>query len=91
LCADSRTVDIPKADAILFNDSLHYVDMESQRSILLRSVASLNDGGMILVRDGDVWMRDFAEENNLKIKIHNCDKGSSETLYILTKQKDDKR
>ena len=63
----------------------------SQRSILLRSVASLNEGGMILVRDGDVWMRDFAEENNLKIKIHNCDKGSSETLYILTKQKDDKR
>ena len=91
LCADSRTVDIPKADAILFNDSLHYVDMESQRSILLKSVASLNEGGMILVRDGDVWMRDFAEENNLKIKIHNCDKGSSETLYILTKQKDDKR
>ena len=44
-----------------------------------------------LVFVSEKWMRDFAEENNLKIKIHNCDKGSSETLYILTKQKDDKR
>lgn len=120
LCADSRTVDIPKSDAILFNDSLHYVDENSQRNILLRSVASLNEGGMILVRDGDAsqtekhekikqtevwstriikfnkttteltfvtekWMRDFASENNLKIKIHKCDKDSSETLYRLTR------
>lgn len=120
LCADSRTVDIPKSDAILFNDSLHYVDENSQRNILLRSLASLNEGGMILVRDGDAsqtekhekikqtevwstriikfnkttteltfvsekWMRDFAVENHLQIKIHKCDKDSSETLYILTR------
>ena len=120
MCADSRTVDIPKSDAILFNDSLHYVDENSQRNILLRSLASLNEGGMILVRDGDAsqtekhekikqtevwstriikfnkttteltfvsekWMRDFAVENHLQIKIHKCDKDSSETLYILTR------
>lgn len=120
LCADSRTVDIPKSDAILFNDSLHYVDENSQRNILLRSLSSLNEGGMILVRDGDAsqtekhekikqtevwstriikfnkttteltfvsekWMRDFAVENHLQIKIHKCDKDSSETLYILTR------
>ena len=31
------------------------------------------------------WMQQFAEENNLAIKIRKCDKDSSETLYILTK------
>ena len=48
-----REVEIPQSDAILFNDSLHYVDAESQDQILQRAVASLNDGGMIMVRDGD--------------------------------------
>ena len=53
VCADMREVEIPQSDAILFNDSLHYVDAESQDQILQRAVASLNDGGMIMVRDGD--------------------------------------
>jgi trans-aconitate methyltransferase len=52
-CADMRTMEMPQSDAILFNDSLHYVDAQSQRDILARAVASLNPGGMIIVRDGD--------------------------------------
>ncbi len=58
ICADMRSVDIPKSDAILFNDSLHYVDAESQKLILQRAVDSLNDGGMIVVRDGDISKSD---------------------------------
>lgn len=53
MCGDMREVDIPMSDAILFNDSLHYVDAEAQRAILRRAVDSLNEGGMIIVRDGD--------------------------------------
>lgn len=53
ICADMRSVELPQSDAILFNDSLHYVDAQSQERILQRAVASLNDGGMIMVRDGD--------------------------------------
>jgi trans-aconitate methyltransferase len=53
-CADMRTKQLPQSDAILFNDSLHYVDAQSQRTILSRAVESLNPGGMIVVRDGDV-------------------------------------
>lgn len=53
-CADMRTKQLPQSDAILFNDSLHYVDAQSQRTILSRAVESLNPGGMIIVRDGDV-------------------------------------
>ena len=121
MCADMRKLEIPHSDAILFNDSLHYVDADSQKAILTRAAASLNDGGMIVVRDGDAgqadkhekikktelwsteiikfnktttdltfvsesWMREFASANGLDIKIRRCDKDSSETLYILTKE-----
>lgn len=118
--ADMRDVEIPQSDAILFNDSLHYIDADSQRAVLKKAVASLNKGGMIIVRDGDSsqtekhekikstevwsteilkfnkttsdltfvsehWMKEFAQHNELNIKIRRCDKDSSETLYILTK------
>ena len=117
--ADMLTLEFPKSDVFLFNDSLHYVDAESQREVLIKAIKNLNRGGLIIVRDGDVsngknhekivnteiwsteilkfnktenqlcfvsadYMRQIAEENNMKIKIRSCDKDSSETLYILT-------
>ena len=62
MCADMRKVEIPLSDAILFNDSLHYVDADSQKAILTRAAASLNDGGMIVVRDGDAAQTDKHEK-----------------------------
>lgn len=53
MCADMRLFDIPASDAILFNDSLHYVDADAQKKILSKAACSLNEGGMIIVRDGD--------------------------------------
>ena len=61
-CADMRTVEIPMSDAILFNDSLHYVDADSQRMILARAVESLNEGGCIIVRDGDAGQTEKHEK-----------------------------
>ena len=124
-CADMRTFDIPNVDVVLFNDSLHYVDIESQKQLLVRAFESLNVGGMIIVRDGDVsikdghnkieqtevwsiriikfnktsdslcfvssdWMRTLAAENGINIKVRRCDNDSSETLYILTKNQNEK-
>jgi len=51
--ADMRELVLPNADAYIFNDSLHYVDIEKQFSILSQAAARLNENGMILVRDGD--------------------------------------
>lgn len=73
-CADMRTVDIPLSDAILFNDSLHYVDADSQRKILARAVESLNVGGSIIVRDGDAGQTDKHE------KIKNTEVWSTEII-----------
>ncbi len=52
-CDDMRHAEFPCSDAILFNDSLHYVDAATQLSILSRAAASLAPGGIIAVRDGD--------------------------------------
>lgn len=52
-CADMRTSEIPVSDVVVFNDSLHYVDLSAQMGILYKSVKSLNEGGMIVIRDGD--------------------------------------
>lgn len=119
-CADMRSAELPESDAFLFNDSLHYVDRDTQRAVLARAVDRLNAGGVIVVRDGDAsqvyahtkieatevwstrifkfnktsdklafidaeWMRQFATQYNLHLKIKRCDNGSSESLYILRK------
>jgi trans-aconitate methyltransferase len=119
-CADMREIDIPLSDAIIFNDSLHYIDAEAQKQVLKKAVASLNKGGMVIVQDGDYsqvekhekvkntevwstqiikfnrtsveltfvskqWMIEFAQQNELSIKICSSDNDSSETLYILTR------
>lgn len=124
-CADMRTLDIPNVDVILFNDSLHYVDIESQKQVLVRAFEALNVGGIVIVRDGDSsikkehdkieqtemwstrvikfnktseslcfvssdWMQNIAAENGMNIKVRRCDNDSSETLYILTKNQDEK-
>lgn len=124
-CADMRTLDIPNVDVVLFNDSLHYVDIESQRQVLVRAFDALNVGGMVIVRDGDSsikeghdkikqtevwstriikfnktseslcfvssdWMRAIATENGMNIKVRRCDNASSETLYLLTKERNEK-
>ncbi len=119
-CGDMRTMEFRQSDVFLFNDSLHYIDWESQKAVLRKALDKLNDNGAIIVRDGDasagedhkkivkteVWstrilkfnrtsqelsfataagMREFAEENGLKIKTVRCDKDSSETLFYFTK------
>ena len=57
-CADMRIFNIPKSDAILFNDSLHYVDSATQYLVLTKAVASLNPNGVIIVRDGDASQKE---------------------------------
>lgn len=52
-CADMRECEYPLSDAILFNDSLHYVSAEAQHAVLSKAVAHLRPKGIIVVRDGD--------------------------------------
>jgi len=49
---DIRNYPIHGADVVFFNDVLHYLDHEAQFKVLNRAVDGLNDGGIIIVRDG---------------------------------------
>ncbi|MBQ2142777.1 MAG: class I SAM-dependent methyltransferase, partial [Alistipes sp.] len=53
MCGDMCTIEFPKSDYILFSDSLHYIDSERQKSVLERAIESLNEGGKIIIRDGN--------------------------------------
>lgn len=53
VCADSMQYDLPPSDVFVLNDMLHYLSRQEQRQLLLRCAAKLNDGGTIIVRDGN--------------------------------------
>ncbi|WP_225859811.1 MULTISPECIES: trifunctional MMPL family transporter/lysophospholipid acyltransferase/class I SAM-dependent methyltransferase [Chitinophaga] len=57
VCADITAYDLPPADAFVISDVLHYLQPEQQEHLLLRCISRLNDGGMILLRDGDADMK----------------------------------
>ncbi len=50
---DIRTFESPNADAFIISDVLHYLDRESQELVVRRCVERLNEGGIIVIRDGD--------------------------------------
>ena len=51
--ADVRQWTPPPCDAVVIVDVMHYFDEATQRAILVRAAASLREGGVLLVRDGD--------------------------------------
>lgn len=50
---DLRAAGFPTADAILLLDVLHYLPAEDQRELLAKSIAALQPGGVLLIRDAD--------------------------------------
>ena len=52
-CADSLQYELPDSDVFVLNDMLHYLSRDEQRQLLLRCAAKLNEGGTIIVRDGN--------------------------------------
>lgn len=52
--ADIKTIDLGKQDAIFINDVLHYLTSEHQVAFLEKCNRSLNENGMIVIRDGIV-------------------------------------
>ena len=61
---DVRSLNIKDADAVFFNDVLHYMEREQQMSVLKKTVDRLSNEGMILIRDGitDLEERHFVTE-----------------------------
>ena len=56
--ADIRRFDIPKADAYVISDVLHYIDKQSQQTVINNCIANLNKGGILIIRDGDTSLHE---------------------------------
>lgn len=51
--ADALTYEFPASDVFILNDILHYMSYRHQHDLLLKCVALLCPGGMIILRDGN--------------------------------------
>lgn len=52
-CSNALEAALPESDVFVLNDMLHYLPYESQERLLENCLGSLQDNGMIVVRDGD--------------------------------------
>ncbi|MCX6296685.1 MAG: 1-acyl-sn-glycerol-3-phosphate acyltransferase, partial [Bacteroidetes bacterium] len=51
--ADATECELPKSDAFILSDILHYLPVTEQEKLLIKCMDSLNPGGMVLLRDAD--------------------------------------
>lgn len=51
--ADATECELPKSDAFVLSDILHYLPAAQQEKLIKKCAASLNENGMILLRDAD--------------------------------------
>ncbi len=51
--ADATECELPKSDAFILSDILHYLPIEDQEKLIIKCINSLHPNGMILLRDAD--------------------------------------
>jgi 1-acyl-sn-glycerol-3-phosphate acyltransferase len=56
--ADVTTFPLEKYDGIVISDVLHYLSYEAQELLLIRAIDALNDGGTLLVREGNADLKE---------------------------------
>ncbi len=76
--ADLRTFEFGNADAVFFNDVLHYLSKEDQREVLHSVAQKINEDGIIFIRDG-------VKEKNAKFKKTKLTEFLSTELFRFNK------
>jgi uncharacterized protein len=51
--SDALSFNFEQYDAIILADMLHYLQPDKQLQLMEKCIAQLNDGGMLIIRDGD--------------------------------------
>lgn len=57
IAADATQTELPKSDAFVLSDILHYLPGKEQEQLLTKCIHNLNPGGIILLRDADKDLR----------------------------------
>lgn len=83
---DITNVKFRKSDVFILADVLHYLPKESQYQVLNNCAEQLNDGGMLLIRDGDADLTERHEGTKwteiFSTKIFNFNKTKHELSFI---------
>jgi len=82
---------VPKSDVFILNDILHYMPERQQMAVLSKCFDSLNDGGMVLVRDANADMVSRTKGTKLteffSTKLLGFNKTAFESLTFISGQK----
>lgn len=91
ICGNVELMDFPQSDTFIIADVLHYMPFERQEFILKKCINSLNDGGKIIIRDGNSEMekrhRGTKFTELMSTKIVKFNKTNYEKLYFTSKSK----
>lgn len=86
--ADLNEWNFRNADVYILADVLHYMPFEEQKRVIAQSVAHLNPGGKIIIRDADTDMKEkhkgtqLSEWQSTKVFGFNKTKNDSKQLYF---------
>ncbi len=86
--ADLNHWEFQKADVYVLADVLHYMPEDEQESVIRKSVAQLNEGGMLIIRDADTSLEKkhrgtkFSEWQSTKLIGFNKTKDDTKQLYF---------
>ena len=85
-CLDASSVDLPDSDAFVISDMLHYLDVKTQKSLILKCSSKLAAGGVILIRDSNCenikGQKMTALTEVLSTRIFNFNKSEGELHYL---------
>jgi len=86
--ADLNEWNYRNADVYILADVLHYLPFDEQKRVMEQSVAHLNPGGKIIIRDADIDMREkhkgtqLSEWQSTKVFGFNKTRNNSKQLYF---------
>ncbi len=91
ISGDILNVEIPKADAIILADVLHYMPEKQQESCIKKCMASLNENGQIIIRDADTDLAKRTKGTKLteffSTRLLGFNKTEYEKLYFFSGKK----
>ncbi len=90
IAADASDFTFENYDAVIMSDVLHYIDADAQKRLVEKCCNSLNDGGLLLIRDAnaDLKKRHFYTKLTefLSTKLIGFNKTSANGLSFFSEQ-----
>jgi len=88
---DIREMEFKPSNAFIISDVLHYIRETEQKNLIVKCLNNLNDGGVLIIRDGNSEMEQKHKGTKLteffSIKILGFNKVTIDELCFISKEK----